>query len=145
MSGGPIAYTYKYTVPAWTAAGEYQIPVKAANLHGKSTSVDISFEIVQADMPIKETIVAPNYITPDDINNGINPVIYITSDDSQDAKIEIYNLNGKLVQTLESAQFTPDLKKAVWIIDDNIATGVYLIAIKTGSQKPVFKKVVVIK
>ncbi|MDP8211307.1 MAG: T9SS type A sorting domain-containing protein [Candidatus Stygibacter australis] len=96
-----------------------------------------------------ENVVPPEY----DLNcypNPFNPELTISFnlEETQEVKLNIYNVRGQKVKTLVSELFRPDDYNVVWMGDDNfgnkVSSGVYYIRLQVGDDI-VNRKVILMK
>jgi len=123
------------------ASGEYKLQSLRTGTSGIHYKVSFKDDY--------ENIVPPEY----DLNcypNPFNPELTISFNlkESQDVKLNIYNVRGQKVKTLVSELFRPNDYNIVWNGDDNVgnkvSSGVYYIRLQVG-EDIVNRKVILMK
>ena len=112
--------------------------------YSRNGSVDYIVDNDNADINNYETAVNGNYPNP------FNPETTISfsinkKDSSQPALLQVYNIKGQLVKTLDHKVFTEGSHTITWSGDDNqsksVSTGVYFFRLKTSSADKTSKMV----
>ncbi len=121
---------------------QYYWRVRAINAFGagpwsdiRSFSTDPSVLVSKSDREIPESFAL--YAT---YPNPFNPVTTVAFDIAEPsfARVNVYNLNGRMVATLFSRSVTPGSYEATWDARE-FSSGMYIIALKAGAFKAVRK------
>ena len=118
---------------------------KTTNFIFKSATNEVYFELVGMNLDTTTTYIR-SFPNPTTVGSGATFVYNVEKSDSA-VKIELYDMNGKLIRKLVNATLQQGANYVVWDGSDEtgkvVARGVYLLFIKEGDKNPVIKKVFV--
>lgn len=134
---------------------------KAGKLHYYVQATDISNKTVYypstgSSTPLELTITGPEkdeleiYNTLIDFTKGESKAkIRFTVPSEGLIKVNIYNIHGELIKKITEANYTPGIYEKQWDVTnesgESVKSGIYLITIKTGYDKVIIKKIMVVR
>lgn len=148
---GATLWRYAYIVPAGIAEGKKTIPVSIEdgfnNIVSGKIILNIKFAVSYTNIA-GSVQVQPNYFKVSEEENDLKIIVPISENQSR-LKIRIFNIARELVRNLEDAVYDKDIHEITWdLLDDNnneCESGVYIVSVIINNEKPIMKKVILIK